>query len=244
MTRFAAPAVYQCPECSGYLLWTRLISFNTYGISTSWSDGAAPLTGVLDSCSVTCCPSCSAMLWNKDLEAIGVLPRKPPRIGRITRTLSGWNGDKHGHLCAEREWADLPPEWKVAARGRSLGYPDLQRALRDMNTLTPDREMFIRRRIWWATNDHTRLRSDGTRAAAEPVASDADRKANMVRMIELHEAAEGNIAEHTELLRQLGQFDEAIRLLTSGAPEIRTSADAAWILRWAKAGDADLKAFT
>lgn len=195
-------------------------------------------------CSVICCPVCSIALWNDDLQPLGVLPREPRRIGWITKMLATWNGDKQGYLEAIREWKVIPSEWKVAEHGRSLEYRDLQRALRDVSAANSGREIFIRRRIWWATNDHTRLRSDGTSAAGKPVASDADRNANMVRMIELHEAAEGNIAEHAELLRQLGQFDEAIRLLTSGAPEIRTGASAAWILRWAKARDADVKAFT
>ena len=194
-------------------------------------------------CSVVCCPVCSIAVWNDDLQALGVLPRKPPRLSWVARMLATWNGDKDDHLQAVRAWEDIPFEWKVAEHGRALEYHGLQCALRNMSAPNTDREMFLRRRIWWATNDHTRLRSDGTRVSEQPVANDADRKANMMRMIELHEAAGGNIAEHAELLRQLGRFDESIRLLTSGASEIRTSADAAWILRWAKARDAELKAF-
>lgn len=243
MTRFAAPAVYQCSECSVYLLWSRLASFSTH-IHTSWSDGAKPMRGLLDMCSITCCPACSIALWNEDLEVLGVLPRAPRRIGWIAKMLATWNGDKDGHLQAIREWDDISSEWKVAAHGRSLEYTDVQRALRDMSAPNSGREMFLRRRVWWATNDHIRLRSDGTRVAGQPVASDADRKANMVRMIELHEATGTGISERAELLRQLGRFDDAILLLKSDAPEVRRSENAAWILRWAKAGDADVKAFT
>ena len=195
-------------------------------------------------CSVVCCPVCSIALWNDDLQALGILPRKPPGLSWVARMLAIWNGDKDGHLQAIREWEDIPSEWKAAEHGRSLKYSDLQCALRDASALSSDREMFIRRRMWWATNDHTRLRSDATSVLKQPVADDADRKANMMRMIELHDATGTGISERAELLRQLGRFDDAILLLKSGAPEIRASADAAWILRWAKAGDADLKAFT
>jgi hypothetical protein len=43
----------------------------------------------------------------------------------------------------------------------------------------------------------------------------------MTRMIELHQAANNGVVERAELLRQLGRFDDAIRLLTSGAPETK-----------------------
>lgn len=101
--------------------------------------------------------------------------------------------------------------------------------------------MFIRRRIWWATNDHLRVRSDGTLGIDHPVTSEAERVANMERMVQIHEAAGNGLPERAELLRQLGRFDDAIHLLTSGVPEIRISANAAWILRWAKSGDSDLE---
>lgn len=63
-------------------------------------------------------------------------------------------------------------------------------------------------------------------------------------MIELHGIAGSGLAERAELLRNLGQFENAINLLRSGAPEIGSSPTAAWTLRWAKAGDADVKTFT
>ena len=243
MTRFSSPDVHQCPNCKSYLLWAGLMSFNTFGITTSWSDGAESWTGMLDSCSVTCCPSCSTVLWKADLEVVGVLPHEPRPFSRLTRMLARWNGDKHGHLRAEREWKELPPAWKLAERGRRIQYPDLQGALLAMPAPNPEREMFLRRRIWWATNDHIRLRSDGSRVAEVPVTAEADRRANILRMIEIHEAAGSGLAERAELLRHLCQFDDAIRLLTSGVPEIRASENAAWTLRWARAGDAEVKRF-
>lgn len=241
MTRFSAPDVYQCPKCHGYLLWAGLLSFNTYGIRTTWSDGAAPLTELLDSCAIRCCPSCSTVLWKEDLAAIGTLPRAPRPLGPLARMLAMWGGDKHGQLRAHREWDHLPPGWKNAENGRYLEFADLQSALSGVTSSSPDREMFLRRRFWWATNDHARQRSDGSPVAEQPLVGDAERTANMVRLIELLEASECGIAERAELLRQLGRFDEAMNLLRSDAPEIRSSANAAWTLRWAKARDAELK---
>lgn len=176
------------------------------------------------------------------MDALGILRHKPSPIGRFTRLLAGWNDDKHGYLNAEREWHAQNPAWKTAKHGRQLNYDDLQRALEDATDTR--RELYLRRRIWRATNDHMRQSGDGKCATTLPIAPEAERRANMARLIVLHEAAGTNIVERAELLRQLGRFDDAILLLKTGAPEIRRSENAAWILRWAKAGGADVKAFT
>lgn len=242
MTRFTDPEIYQCPDCLGYLQWRQLASFRNF-TSTTWSDGARPMTLLLDMCSIACCPSCSTVLWYEDLQAVGVLPREPGEISRFSRMLARWSRGTRRRLLAEREWANLPPEWKSAECGRPLEYSDLQRTVDRLTGTNPVREMFLRRRIWWATNDHLRGPGDGTCAEEAPIAPELERRENMMRMIALHEAAGGGLAERAELLRQLGRFDESIQLLISGAPEIRNSATAAWTLRWAKARDAGLKKF-
>lgn len=242
MTRFADPSIYQCPECKGYLTWPRLASFSFF-IPTTWSDGDRPMTSLFDMCSITCCPACSAILWSDELNEVAELPREPRPISRIARKLAQWSGDKQGLLRAEREWAELPEEWKFAKGGRPLEYADFQRALASLTGTDPGREIFLRRRLWWAHNHHMRRGSDGTLVADAPIAPETERRTNMMRLIELYEAKADSIPARAELLRQLGQFDEAIRLLKSGAPEIRHSATAAWTLRWAKAGDPELKTF-
>ena len=244
MTNFTRPDVHQCPDCQGYLLWPNLKSFNTYGTATTWSDGAAPLRGMLDGCTARSCPTCRAVLWKKDLEVLGTLTTAPRPVRPLSRKLAEWFGDKHGYLRAEDEWAAIPAAWKDAEHGARLEYSDMQRALMAMHALDRDSEMFLRRRIWWATNDHIRRHPDGSRVTEEPITAEADRQANMLRLIELHETARGAFAERAELLRHLGRFEDAISLLTSGASEIRDSSTAAWTLRWAKAGDADVKTFT
>lgn len=219
------------------------MSLNTFGLKTSWSDGAQSWTGMLDSCSVRCCPSCNVVLWKAELDVVGILPPEPWPLGWFMRLLAKWDGDKAGHLRAEREWNELPPAWKLAEHGRRIQYPALQRTILAMAASNPEREIFLRRRIWWATNDHIRLRIDGSPVAEVSVADEADRRANMLRMIEIHEAAGSGLAERAELFRQMGQFDDAIRLLTSGAAEVRASENAAWTLRWAKAADPEVKRF-
>jgi hypothetical protein len=242
MTSFTHPDVHQCPVCQGYLLWPNLKSFSTFGIKTTWSDGAAPLRGILDGSTARSCPKCRAVLWKKDLHVLGTLTNAPRPIRPFCRKLAQWFGDKRGYLRKEDEWAAIPPTWKAAEHGDRLEYTDMQRALLAMRD--PDREMFLRRRIWWKTNDHIRRHPDGPPVTEVPVASELDRRANMLRMIELHEAGGSGLAERAELLRNLGRFEDAIRLLISGASEIRHSSTAAWTLRWAKAGDSDVRTFT
>jgi hypothetical protein len=250
MTRFSDPDVHQCRDCQGYLLWPNLKSFSSYGIKTTWSDGAAPLRGMLDGSAARSCPKCRAVLWKKDLPVLGTKGSAPRPMGNLSRKLTEWLGDKHGYVRAEDEWAAIPATWKEAEHGAPLEYTDMQRALLAMREpdrdrdQDRDREMFLRRRVWWKTNDHIRRHPDGSRVTEKPVAPEADRQENMLRLIELHEVAGSGLAERAELLRNLGRFQDSIRLLTSGAPEIRASSTAAWTLRWAKFGEAEVKTFT
>jgi len=244
MTRFSVPDVHKCPACHGYVLWPNMKSFSTFGIETTWSDGASPMGGMLDQSTARACPKCRAVLWKKDLEVLGTLISAPRPIGNLTRKLAVWFGDKYGYLRAEDEWAAIPAAWKEAEHGDRLEYTDMQRALLFIREPDRDREMFLRRRIWWKTNDHIRRHPDGSPVTVEPVAPELERQANMLRMIELHELACSGYAERAELLRNLGLFEDAIRVLKSGASEIRSSSTAAWTLRWAKAGDADVRTFT
>lgn len=238
MTRFSAPDVHQCPACDSYLLWSNMMSFNTFGDRMRWSDGCMPFSGMLTSCKTACCPTCRAVLWKDDLAVLGVLRPAPRPVCRLARQWARWFGDKRGYLRREAEWQAIPDEWKVAGHNQCMKYADMQHAVATQDAA---RELFLRRRIWWETNDHQRSRSDGERVATEPVAPEADRRANMLRMIALLEAASDGLDERAELLRNLGQFDAAIALLTSGAAEISSSSSAAWTLRWARASDAQVR---
>lgn len=244
MTRFSRPDVHQCPACDGFLLWPNLQSFNTFGQTTTWSDGCSVFSGMLDGCTLRCCPVCRALLWKDDLPVLGQLAMAPRPVGKWTRTWAQWFGDKHGHLRREDEWNAVPDAWKTAEHGARTEYADLQRALLAVSAPDLGRETFIRRRIWWQTNDHLRRRSDGELTGAEPVAPERERRTNMLRLLEIHEISGSDLPLQAELLRQLGRFGDAARLLTSDALEIRDSATAAWTMRWVKAGDSGVKTRT
>lgn len=233
MTRFARPDVYQCPECSGHFLWAGLMSFNNFGITTSWSDGQTAMGGIIDAASVRSCPTCHAVLWLDDLQALGVSPREPRPQCWLGRIVAGWTGDKHGYLRDERAWANVAKEWKAAAHASRPTYSSLQQAA-CASGIPSDREIFLRRRIWWATNDHHRLRDDGQLVAEVAVASEEERRANIMRLIALHGVAGNAVAERAELWRNLGEFDRAVALLTSADAKIRTSRAGAYTLQLAR----------
>lgn len=244
MTRLSRPTLYQCPACAGYFTRSVLISLHFYDDVPEWSDGMNGQWWAGMGAPVGRCPACSKVVWVDDATAIMSAPCKPLPIGAFARLWYRVTGDSKGRLRDEGGWVALPQEIKEADRLDGLQCArDLLDALAGLLPDAGDREIYVRRRLWWATNDHIRFFEDGSRVVEVPVAPEADRRANMLRMIEIHEAAGSRLAERAELLRQLGQFDDAIRLLTSGAPEIRASENAAWTLRWAKAADSEVKRF-
>ena len=242
MTRFAPPAVYKCPSCGTLLTWARLASFRPMGAGTKWSDGGEEENGLVDMCLVIGCPGCSTIMWREDCDSVGTLPRKPSEVGPLARVIARWNGDKHGLLAAEQTWRDVPVEWKDAQRGRPLRNLSVDSKMKQARTLPPTRELFLRRHIWWLSNDHERVLADGTRSRQEPALSTIAREENMRRLLELLEATDDAPMHRVELLRMMGRFDESIALLKYTAnPKGRLVGKNLEIETWASADDTSLK---
>lgn len=220
MTRFAPPAVYKCPSCGSLFTWARFASFRPMGAGTTWSDGGEAESGLVDMCSVIGCPECSIILWTDDYDPVGILPRKPPEVGPLARVIAKWNGDKHGHLNAEQTWRDVPAEWKVVEPGRPLRELSVDSKIELAHMLSHSRGLFLRRHLWWLSNDHERVLDDGTRCRREPAMSNTAREENMMALLELLEANDQAPILRVELLRMLGRFDEAIALLKHTANPI------------------------
>lgn len=242
MTRFAPPAVYKCPSCGNLLTWARLASFRPMGAGTKWSDGGEAENGLVAMCLVIGCPGCSTILWREDCDSVGTLPRKPSEVGPLARVIARWNGDKHGLLAAEQTWRDVPVEWKDAQRGRPLRNLTVDSKIKQARALSPPRELYLRRHIWWLSNDHERVLDDGTRCRREPALSNIAREENMRRLLELLEAIDDAPMHRIELLRMLGRFDESVALLKYTATPIgRLVGKNLEIEAWASAGDTSLK---
>ena len=242
MTSYATPAVYQCPACQGLLLRERLRSMNTYGV-TFWSDGDATFSRLPSRSPLIRCPSCPAVFWQDDLHPIGKLPKRPlPQepMGWLLRRLVQWGGDEHGDIQTQRDWDEAPVEWRTAEYDKTLEYDDLLQALRELNGPNGEREVYIRRRIWWLANDRSRVYASGKRAPFPPLALRSKMRENILRMIELHEQSGFGVVERAELLRQMGRFDDAVQVLTAAPPCI-TSERGAKIMGWALGKDPALK---
>jgi len=145
-------------------------------------------------------------------------------------------GDRNGRLRDERNWFALPQEIKEANRITSLqNATDFLDALAALSPYAEDREIYLRRRLWWISNDHHRFRVDGTPTESQPVLTPTEARNNILRLLALLENDFSKQVERGELLRQLGRFDEAIAVLKAVKPDGYSEVKASKIQRLAQA---------
>jgi hypothetical protein len=240
MTRFAPPTLYQCPACTGY--------FKRYGFRSlffdavpDWSDGKNGNWWAGASGSVGHCPSCSSIVWIEDAVDLMPAPTEPRRIGPLARIWHRMTGDRHGRLSEERDWQALPTGIQHAECIDGLHHArDLIDALQALPCDAIDREVYLRRRLWWASSDHLRGQR-GVANVALPGVAEEVAHANMLRLQELLEHDPKGHVERGELLRQLGRFDEAVTVLKAVKPDGYSEVRAVQIERLARARIAGLR---
>ena len=242
MTRFAPPTLYQCPSCAGYFTRSGFRSLFFVDAVPDWSDGKNDNWWARASGSVGRCPSCVGIIWIEDSVKLIRAPQKPRPIGAASRLWHLMTGDRSGRLQDEREWAALPREIKEAERIDGLdSAKDFMDALANLPPDGDDREVYLRRRLWWASNDHLRRRTDEVPAGTQPAVAPAVAQANKLRLLELFESDPDNQVERGELLRQLGRFDEAVAVLKAVKPNGYSEVMAMKIERLAAARRAELQ---
>lgn len=222
MTRFANPSIYLCPKCGGYVTRRGFASMNFMGMKR-WSDGYVSAFLVPSSISsFGRCPLCKQLFWHEDAEDIGMLPDRPAREAEWRGPFRLWLLRKL-RMLDEREiekmevWKCIPIEWKNASVIKHPDNTDLWAMLADTESLTPEREIFLRERLWWLANDHQRRDpSDKTaqwHGSEIPVEKSRE---NMQRLFDLLSAEDQpDFFTLAEILRGLGRFDEAIEKLLS-----------------------------
>jgi len=218
MTRIAPPTLYQCPACAGY--------FKRYGFMSlcfddgpDWSDGKNVNWWAQESGLVGRCPSCSSFVWIEDAVALMPAPSEPGPIGPLERTWYRVTGDKRGRLRDERAWHALPAGIRQAERIDGLRRAhDLIDALLTLPPDALDREIHLRRWLWWSSNDHMRGMHSFAYVALPSVAEEVA-YANIMRFQALLEHDPDGQVERGELLRQLGRFDEAVAVLKAVKPD-------------------------
>nr|WP_315256598.1 hypothetical protein [uncultured Duganella sp.] len=243
MTRFAPPMLYQCPACAGYFTRSVLSSLHFYDDVPDWSDGKNGNWWAHASGTVGRCPACAGIIWLDDAADLMPAPTKPRPIGGIARLWHQVTGDRRGRLREECEWLALPlPIREAESIDRLGGAQDFIDALAALSANETDREINLRRRLWWASNDHLRQHSGDTATTLSPAVAVDVARTNAQRLLELiHHDPKAQV-ERGELLRQLGRFDEAVAVLQAVKPDGYNEVKAVKIERLALAGLAELRA--
>jgi hypothetical protein len=242
MTRFAPPTLYQCPACAGYFKRYVLMSLHFYDDLPEWSDGMSGQWWAKAGAPVGRCPSCAGIVWLEDVADFMPAPIKPWPIGSVDRLWYHIIGDRRGRLREEREWAALPLAIREAESIDGLrSAQDFIEALVELAVDETDREIYLRRRLLLASNDHLRRRMDQPPAGTQPAVAPAVALANKLCLLELVESDPERQVERGELLRQLGRFDEAVAVLKAVKPDGYNEVMAVKIERLARAGIAELQ---
>lgn len=241
MTRLAPPTLYQCPACAGYFKHYALRSLFFDDAVPQWSDGKNGNWWARESGSVGRCPSCTSVVWIEDAEPVMLAPSEPLPIGPLARAWHRMTGDKRGRLREEREWHALPKGLQHAQRIGGLHHAhDLIEAIQALPRDAHDREIHLRRRLWWSSNDHLRGQH-GCADSAMPGVAEEVAHANVRRLLELFEHDPDEQVARGELLRQLGRSDEAVAVLKAVKPDGFSEVTAAKIEGLASAGVAGLR---
>jgi hypothetical protein len=176
----------------------------------SWSDGFGGQHWVAASAvDLTCCGCCNHLFWTIDVEPLGRLTERPESLDwpwqkRLMIYLGiGFQNARE----AETQWKSIKEKWHWAQYADSVKENTLLWAIENGAGTTPERELILRRRLWWANNHPRRGRK-----YLPPMSIEQERQ-NMTRLLELvRHLPEEKRQPFTEgeLLRELGLFDESL----------------------------------
>lgn len=242
MTRYSAPIIHQCPACAGHFKRHTLVSMHFHADVPDWSDGKNGQWWASASGSVGRCPECSTSVWIEDAVEVMHLPRHTPTMVGMDRLWHRMTGDRNGRLREVLEWEALPAALRNAESLRWLSEADdFIAALTEAPPQPRERELHLRVRLWWALNDRLRHDGGGTQSASHSLMQRSIARPNMLRILELIECSPQAQVTRGELLRQLGQFEEAVAVLKAVVPDGRSEVRAVRIERLASARIAALQ---
>lgn len=213
MTSFARPIICKCPQCAALVQQRRLASFNDFG-AVGWTDGYSSIWGLSAVSALGRCPACKTVFWYEDLEKMGILPREPEKMGWFTRMMHQLTGDERGALESESIWTNTSDEWKSAPNAEIPSFQDWISVLSVRSSLTPERELLARRKIWWEGNSANRSNTESAVWLGQPDFTAQDSRNNLEALLQLlAEVSEQDLIEQAEILRALGRFDESIAMI-------------------------------
>ncbi|MBP5988283.1 MAG: hypothetical protein KA538_13970 [Azonexus sp.] len=210
MTRFAKPLLLETPCCQEKVMQRRFASVNSFGMSTRWSDGYTDIPMVTEASRLAYCPGCNKTYWLEDATELGIVPAANEKAQNRGRWLAGIFGKKASVSAAENVAQVDLLDLDFVDYHQHPRPADLLLAVLREEWSNPERELYLRTRLWWIGGHSQR-----GRRMASPM-SDKQANENMLRLLARHQAVpvpDQDVAAIAELLRQLGRFDKAIATL-------------------------------
>jgi hypothetical protein len=176
--------IVACPHCKGLAKHFTLASGNTFG-ARSWTDGKRIAPMLPQPPAVVKCRHCGECYWLADAERIGRVP--------------AWGRRSEG----------VDPAWAAAQSVEEPTEEGYYAALKKGLAKTEQQERNLRVLAWWRRNDAHRHAAEGSAQAAPSSAC----RANLEALAGLLEGGESDRLMRAEVLRELGEFERALRAL-------------------------------
>lgn len=154
------------------------MSGNTFGAQL-WSDGYRHAPMLPESVRVTRCPNCGNTYWLEDAKEIGTVPKPTYANVEVKVKRKWWFGTRTEtrHVVQDSPLSELPELAHLDASGLSEALTQLP------HDHEPDRETYLRTKLWWAFND--RFRNEQPTSATE--ADEATNRRNLDELLRLTE---------------------------------------------------------
>ncbi len=203
---------YKCPHCGKRLFMQKMRSGNTFGI-INYSDGSwiAPMYYV--SPFISKCKECRNFFWTDELEEINIPNLNFNTWGiELDSEISIPILNSENRLVRHAEYIYKLKFDREIAKIPFLEINEYFQAIKKGLGETIDKEILLRREIWWTYN--TRIRNNKKLFTSE---KDETRWAdNVKKLIEiLDDSTINNKLMIAELYRNLGSFETSINILNT-----------------------------
>ncbi len=177
-----------CPHCKGLAKYMTLMSGNTYG-ARSWTDGKKIAPMLPHPPTVVKCRHCPECYWLGDAEVIG--------------SISEWNNKDYTEN----------PAWAFSEYIEEPSEEEYYRAIETNLARNKEQERQLRILAWWRSNDNYRDTGQTNIEGEDPLS--IQNKENLEILADLiGEAGDNERIMKSEILRELGEFDKAIKVLS------------------------------
>ena len=206
--------IIACPECDFLMEKDTVTSGNTLG-ARYWSNGKVTAPMLPDYPAITSCGGCHAFFWIQNAKVKKTIPFGLD--GTIDELILNFDVKsflkkrKKGDQLLEREKEkDSKPKEKKKEKDlgvKGLTLKELNRAINEGLGNTKERELYLRKHLWWAVNDKENKNKD---ASIKKI-----KESNFIGMeVLLSQANPEDCIMKAEIKRQSGDFQEALKCLT------------------------------